>query len=48
VALDPLADTIVRIGALLVAIPELAEIEINPLVARADGVTAIDARGTLR
>ena len=43
--LDALADAICRFGALAVAVPELAELEINPLVVGAEGVEALDARG---
>lgn len=42
--------TLVRVAALAEALPELVELEINPLVVRSDGVAAIDvrARGTAR
>jgi acetyltransferase len=45
--LDALADAVVRLGALVTAVPEIAELEINPLVVAADGATGIDVRGRL-
>ena len=42
-----LARTIARFSRLLGDLPMLVEIEINPLVARPDGVLAVDARATL-
>jgi acetyltransferase len=45
--LDALADAICRFAALAVAAPELAELEINPLLAGPAGVAALDARGRL-
>jgi len=47
VDLDALADVICRFAALAVAVPELAELEINPLLAGPDGTRALDARGRL-
>ena len=47
VNLDAVADAIARLAALVVACPDIAELEINPLVATEDGVTGIDLRGTL-
>jgi acetate---CoA ligase (ADP-forming) len=45
--LRALAETISYFSALAAATPELAEVEINPLVAGADGAVAVDARATL-
>ncbi|HEV8616820.1 MAG TPA: acetate--CoA ligase family protein [Methylomirabilota bacterium] len=45
--LDALADVICRFAALAVAVPALAELEINPLLAGPAGVCALDARGRL-
>jgi succinyl-CoA synthetase beta subunit len=47
VNLDAVADAIARLAALVAACPDIAELEINPLVATEDGVTGIDLRGTL-
>ncbi|MBI4508896.1 MAG: acetate--CoA ligase family protein [Deltaproteobacteria bacterium] len=43
---EALVDTILRISALVEALPELQELDINPLVARppGEGVIAVDAR----
>jgi len=42
-----LAETICRFARLVVDVPGLREIEINPLIAGPAGVVAVDARGTL-
>jgi acetate---CoA ligase (ADP-forming) len=42
-----LADTIARFARIGVDLPELAEIEINPLMAGPDGAVAVDARARL-
>ena len=47
VDLEALAGAIARFGQLVVDLPELAEIEINPLLADARGVVAVDARARL-
>ncbi|MGH3241277.1 MAG: acetate--CoA ligase family protein, partial [Spirillospora sp.] len=41
--LDALADTAIRIGRLLADVPEIAEIDVNPLLCRPDGCVALDA-----
>jgi acetyltransferase len=46
--LEALAGVLVRFGELVLAHPEVVEIDINPLVASADGVMALDARFVLR
>ena len=43
---DALIETIVRFGRLAADCAELAEIELNPLIATASGVVAVDARAT--
>jgi acetyltransferase len=47
VDLEALAGVIARFAQLLVDLPELAEIEINPVMADAQGVVAVDARARL-
>jgi acetyltransferase len=47
VDLDALADVIGGFAALALAVPALAELEINPLLAGPRGVSALDARGRL-
>ncbi|MFA5956752.1 bifunctional acetate--CoA ligase family protein/GNAT family N-acetyltransferase [Hyphomicrobium sp.] len=42
--MDAISDTLVRISDLIVAHPEIRELDINPLLADKDGVIAIDAR----
>ena len=43
VDLAAVADAVSRVGALMRAQPRILEIDINPLLARADGVNALDA-----
>lgn len=45
---DAVADALVRISQLLVDFPEIAELDLNPLFADADGVLAADAWVALR
>ncbi len=42
--LDALHDVLVRVGQLAIDLPELAELDINPLLADSAGVVALDAR----
>ncbi|MFC5547085.1 GNAT family N-acetyltransferase [Massilia aerilata] len=42
--LDALYEVLVRIGEMAAGLPELVELDINPLLADADGVVALDAR----
>ncbi|MCD2516194.1 bifunctional acetate--CoA ligase family protein/GNAT family N-acetyltransferase [Massilia sp. G4R7] len=42
--LDALADVLVRVGRMAAELPELVELDINPLLADATGVLALDAR----
>jgi acetyltransferase len=42
--LDSICDTLVALSQMLADLPELAEIDINPLLADHDGVIALDAR----
>ncbi|HJV74304.1 MAG TPA: bifunctional acetate--CoA ligase family protein/GNAT family N-acetyltransferase [Noviherbaspirillum sp.] len=42
--LDAICHTLIRVSHLIIDIPEIAELDINPLLADADGVIALDAR----
>ncbi|HLN53437.1 MAG TPA: acetate--CoA ligase family protein [Lentimicrobium sp.] len=42
--MDAFVDAIVRLSALCIAAPEIAEMDINPLLGNSKGVTAVDAR----
>src|SRR5262249_30575189 len=42
--LDALYTVLVRVAELVVAVPEIAEMDINPLLVDADGVLALDVR----
>ena len=44
VDVDAVADVIVRLGLLARDVPEIAELDINPLRVSADGAVALDAR----
>lgn len=44
VALDKLVETLVRLSYLAADFPEVAELDINPLLVTPDGVVALDAR----
>ncbi len=46
--LDAIADTLVRVSQLVIDFPEIAEVEINPLFADADGVLVANAWIRLR
>jgi acetyl coenzyme A synthetase (ADP forming)-like protein len=41
---DALADMIVAVSELITDFPEISEIDLNPVLARPDGATAVDAR----
>ena len=42
--LDGLRDTLLRISQLAADLPQVAELDLNPVIARPDGITAVDAR----
>jgi acyl-CoA synthetase (NDP forming)/GNAT superfamily N-acetyltransferase len=42
--LGALRDTLLRVSRLADDFPEIAELDLNPVIARADGVSAVDAR----
>jgi acyl-CoA synthetase (NDP forming) len=44
---DAIVETIQRMGQLVTDFPAIVELDVNPLVATADGVTAVDLRLTL-
>jgi acetyltransferase len=45
---DALADVVSRISALSAALPELMELDLNPVLAGPDGVVAVDARARVK
>jgi acetyltransferase len=47
-AVDAIADVLLRVSQLVVDVGEIAELDVNPLLADADGVIALDARVVLR
>jgi acetyltransferase len=46
--IDAVASTLVKLSGLRIACPEIAELDINPLLAGAEGVLALDARVVVR
>jgi acetyltransferase len=45
---DALAEVLLRVSEMVCELPELAELDINPLIADAGGAIAVDARAVLR
>ena len=45
---DALIDVMLRVGALVEALPELVELDLNPVIVSATGAVAVDARMRLR
>jgi acetyltransferase len=45
---DALAEVLLRVSEMVCELPELAELDINPLIADASGAIAVDARAVLR
>ena len=48
VPMEALTDVLIRLAELAVLLPEVAELDINPLLADGEGVVALDARIALR
>ncbi len=46
--IDAIASTLVKLSELLIGVPEVAELDINPLLAGPEGVLALDARVVVR
>jgi acyl-CoA synthetase (NDP forming) len=46
--LDQLADVITRVSRLMVEVPEISEIDLNPVLARADDAVVVDVRVRVR
>jgi acyl-CoA synthetase (NDP forming)/GNAT superfamily N-acetyltransferase len=44
VDVDALAELVVAVGALATEVPEVAELDLNPVLVRADGVTLVDVK----
>jgi acyl-CoA synthetase (NDP forming) len=42
--LGGLRDTLLRVSRLAADLPQVAELDLNPVIARPDGITAVDAR----
>ncbi len=45
--MDALEDLVLRVGRLADTVPELAELDLNPVIARPDGAFVVDARARL-
>jgi acyl-CoA synthetase (NDP forming) len=45
---DALTDTIIRVAALASAVPEILELDLNPIMAGPEGVIAVDARARIK
>jgi acetyltransferase len=43
-AIDAIAEVLIRLGQIAADLPEIRELDINPLIADAEGVVALDAR----
>ena len=41
---DALCDVVVKVSQLVTEVPEIGELDLNPVIARPDGCTAVDAR----
>lgn len=44
VPLAPIVDVVERIGLLMASVPEIVELDLNPLIVSADGAVVVDAR----
>jgi acyl-CoA synthetase (NDP forming) len=45
---EALTDTITRVAALAASVPEILELDLNPVMAGPEGVVAVDARATVK
>lgn len=48
IALDAFVDTLCRLSALVSIVPEISELDLNPLLADQDGIVAVDSRIRVR
>lgn len=44
VAIEPIVDVVERIGMLMATVPEITELDLNPVIAAPNGVVVVDAR----
>ena len=45
--MEALEDLVLRVGRLADTVPELVELDLNPVIARPDGAFVVDARARL-
>lgn len=48
IAVDAISDVLVRLSELAIHLPQIVELDLNPLLADATGVVALDARAVIR
>ena len=44
VPIEPIVDMVQRIGLLMATVPEITELDLNPVIASPDGCLVVDAR----